>query len=230
MDPVAVTVENCPGILLCLCQQWHTLALARTLPPPAVFKALTESEGDKTGLCHTAKPNPNTIPTVLIHGTPLSFTVLNPSIAWPQSLSLFLVPLAFSLLRDKAVVEKVAHPGGWKLVSHPTQKSCFHSKHCHCAQTCQRKLFVTRGIGNYPLDLSCGSGGEACSLLAASLRWPIGRQEGNIKRRFCPSIDTSQCLYKCFYFFFCCCVALILPVGDHLEMLWRYLVKCEAIT
>lgn len=55
VDLVIATEEDCPGILPCLCQQWHTSASVCPLPPPAVFNALTDSEREKTGPCHTLK-------------------------------------------------------------------------------------------------------------------------------------------------------------------------------
>lgn len=68
------------------------------------------------------------VQTAFIHGASLSCAVLNPSLAWALSvspaLSLWSL-LPFSLQRDKAAVEEVAHPRGWKLVSHPTLKAVF---------------------------------------------------------------------------------------------------------
>lgn len=113
VDPVTVTEENCPGILPSLCQQRHTSAPACPLPPPAVAKALTESERDKTGLCHTVKPK--RLQSQLLLSMVLRCLVqsLIPALL---ELCLFLfrspVPLALSLQRDEAAVEEAAHPRG----------------------------------------------------------------------------------------------------------------------
>lgn len=125
VDPVTVTVEICLGILPCLCQQWHTSAPARPLPPSAVFKALTESEGDKTGLCRTAKLKRLQTQLSLFRAIYCLSQAVIPALLRLCLVYLFLVPLGFSLQRDKAAVEEVAHPRGWKLVSHPSLKAVF---------------------------------------------------------------------------------------------------------
>lgn len=51
--------------------------------------------------------------------------ICNPSLSWGLPVSLFLDLLAFPLHRNKAAVEEVAHPRGWKLVSRPTLKAVF---------------------------------------------------------------------------------------------------------
>lgn len=89
----------------------HLCSPAGLLPSPGCLSK-------HTGLCHSVKP----LQTAFVHDSSLS--IRNPSLIW-GSACLIRVPLVLFLYRNKTAVEEVAHPRGWKLVSHPTLKAVF---------------------------------------------------------------------------------------------------------